>query len=94
MLDTSHILSIILIIIFSEVYFILIFWIYFSPQLMSAVMAKEVYMDISFPFPDFASSCIGYPGQQRAKDGEVAKFGRPVSNFCTFDSRIALVDSD
>lgn len=30
---------------------------------------------------DFSFSWIGYPGQPRARGGEVAKFGRPVSDY-------------
>lgn len=44
-----------------------------------ALMVNDVKMYICFSWPDFEFLCSGYPGQQRAKDGEVAKFGRPVS---------------
>jgi hypothetical protein len=49
-------------------------------QIMLNVIENQVLIHLCFLCPDFSLSCIGYPGQQRARGGEVAKFGRPVSD--------------
>lgn len=47
---------------------------------MFGMIANDVQMYVCFSLPDLSSLCTGFPGQQRAKDGEVAKFGCPVSD--------------